>query len=127
MERLALQAIGRGCRRLVFTGTDSPHMPDARLRALRAMLADGADLAIAPVEDGGYEAIGLGARMMRAAAREGAVRLFRDIAWSSDRVLTQTLRQAERMGVKARLLEPGFDIDTPEDLARARRGGWQPR
>jgi len=64
---------------------------------------------------------------MRAAAREGAVRLFRDIAWSSDRVLAQTLRQAERMGVKARLLEPGFDIDTPEDLARARRGGWRPR
>ncbi len=118
MARLAARAFASGHRAVVFSGTDSPHMPERRLHALRAALAE-ADVAIAPVADGGYELIGL-------RGNERALALFRGIAWSSGEVLTQTLAAARQAGLGVRLLPPGFDIDTPADLARARKAGWKP-
>lgn len=45
------------------------------------------------------------------------------IAWSTDRVLTETLRRLRalaksRPGFGVRLLPPFYDVDTPADLAR---------
>jgi len=41
--------------------------------------------------------------------------LFRDIAWSSDQVLAQTLQRAKSLGLRIQLLRILNDIDTEED------------
>ncbi len=64
-----------------------------------------------PAEDGGYCAIGL---------RTGSpfAEVFRDIPWSSASVLRSTLDRLAAAGLRATVLEPSYDVDRPEDLAR---------
>jgi len=50
--------------------------------------------------------------------------LFTDVAWSTASVLDQTLANAKRLGLRCKLLATDFDIDTPDDLARAKAAGW---
>jgi len=111
MDRLMKQAFAEGAEAVLFVGSDSPHMPEARLFATAEALNDH-DLVIGPVEDGGYDLI----------AMRSPWPVFEDIAWSSGRVLAQTLAHIERLGLDCRQLDTGFDIDTPEDLERS---GWQ--
>ena len=44
--------------------------------------------------------------------------LFQGVAWSTDTVLTQTLRIADELGLRVSGLEVLGDVDRPEDLAR---------
>lgn len=67
------------------------------------------DVVIGPAEDGGYVLIG----MSRAWPQ-----IFTGIDWGSDRVLAQTLAKLDAAGAKTCVLEPLWDIDRPEDLAR---------
>ena len=41
--------------------------------------------------------------------------LFRDMAWSSEQVLGQTLQRAKALGLRIQLLRILTDIDTEED------------
>lgn len=95
-------------------GSDHPSLPSSRLSELFAALRDGFQAAVVPAEDGGYCAIGLRADVSPAA-------IFTGIAWSTAEVLRQTLRRLDDSGLRYRLLEPGYDVDRPEDLARLRR------
>jgi len=113
MGRLMQAAFADGASSVLFLGTDSPHMPDVRLVQAAAAL-ETHDTVIAPVEDGGYELIAL--RIDQP--------VFSDVIWSSASVLDQTLTNIHRLGLSCKLLAPGFDIDTPEDLARARTSPW---
>ncbi len=80
----------------------------------RPSLAAGADLVLGPSRDGGYYLIALTARSGGALRRE----LFEGIAWSTDRVLGETLERAASLGLRTELLDEGTDVDTPEDLRR---------
>jgi len=74
------------------------------------------DVVLSPDHDGGYGLIGL---------RGPSPGLF-DHPMSTQTVLEETLANARLLGLKTRLLEPSFDIDTVQDfahLARARETG----
>jgi rSAM/selenodomain-associated transferase 1 len=92
--------------RVVLVDSDSPTLPEAILHAACAEL-DGHDVTLGPSVDGGYYLLGL---------RERHDELFDGIAWSTPRVLGQTLRQARRLQVAC--LPEWYDVDVPADLSR---------
>jgi len=113
MTRVMHDAFQQGAASLMLLGTDSPHMPDARLvEAVESL--NSYDVVIGPVEDGGYDLV----------AVNSAWPIFADVAWSTSSVLDQTLANAKRLSLRCKLLTSSFDIDTPEDLARAKASGW---
>ncbi|TVP76205.1 MAG: DUF2064 domain-containing protein [Gemmatimonadales bacterium] len=73
-----------------------------------------ADLVLAPALDGGYALIG---------QRTPTPELFRDIPWSTPRVLDLTRSRAREAGLRVVELPPLLDIDDAEDLAVARAEG----
>jgi len=107
MGHAVAQAAAAGALPVVLRGSDSPALaPEALVAAARAL--DEVDLVASPDPDGGYSLVGL---------RRPAPGLF-DHPMSHERVLEQTLAAASVRGLRARLLEPGFDVDTAADLAR---------
>lgn len=92
-------------------GSDHPTVSLDLIHDAFARVEAGADVAIGPAEDGGYYLIAL---------RAGAVspRLFADVAWSTDRVLSTTLERCRELGLRVELLPVAADVDTPEDLRR---------
>jgi len=100
------EAFGRGYTSAVVIATDTPSLPSARVSSALA-LSDYRDLVIGPSLDGGYYLIGL---------RKVVPEFFRDVPWGSPAVLVQTLRWAQALGAKVSLLEPWYDVDTPQDL-----------
>jgi len=109
MSRLMQQAFNDGADSVLFLGTDSPHMPDSRLTCAAALLGDH-DVVIGPVEDGGYDLI---------AMNQPYLELFNRIRWSSEHVLQETIQHVEKLGLKLKLLDMSYDLDTPESLHRA--------
>ena len=92
----------------VLVGTDIPDMTAGYVgTALRWL--EVADLVIGPTEDGGYCLIGMNSPHPP---------LFEGIPWSTPAVLTSTLCAAGDLSVE--LLEPIWDLDDAEDLARWR-------
>jgi len=115
LSRMLRLSMDYGASGALFTGTDSPHMSDARLFAAMRALATG-DVVIGPVEDGGYDLI----------ATCGAHHaLFEDIPWGTRQVLRTTLLRLRRLDLRFRLLSTGFDVDTPTDLQRSMRMGFR--
>jgi len=113
MGRVMHDAFCQNTAPLMLLGTDSPHMPDARLvEAVESL--NSYDVVIGPVEDGGYDLVAI----------NNDWPIFADVAWSTSSVLDQTLTNAKRLGLRYKLLASSFDIDTPEDLARAKASGW---
>jgi rSAM/selenodomain-associated transferase 1 len=121
MEWAAAEAAAAGAAPIVLRGSDSPALAaDAVGDALRAL--DGHDLALIPDRDGGYGLVAL---------RRPAPGLFSH-PMSTASVLADTLAQASRLGLRARVLGPGFDVDTAADLrwlaaARSESGSLCPR
>jgi hypothetical protein len=90
--------------------SDTPTLPPGLLQqAVDLIAGPAADVVLGPCEDGGYYLIGL-RRLHR--------QLFEGIAWSTDRVLPETLRRAKGLGLTVASLPTWLDIDTPEDLER---------
>lgn len=114
LARLLQRAFAEGASGVLFLGSDSPHMAEARLHYAMRYLSHW-DVVIGPVEDGGYDLIAL---------RRNEPRLFADICWGSTSVLAATLVQAKHLGLSYRLLSRQFDVDTMHDLLRAIRAGF---
>ncbi|MES0371912.1 MAG: TIGR04282 family arsenosugar biosynthesis glycosyltransferase [Mariprofundaceae bacterium] len=115
MTCLLKQAFADGAGSVLFLGTDSPHMSELRL--LKAVeLLQKVDVVVGPVEDGGYDLI---------AMNHSYAELFRDIRWSSEEVLKETMQRAKASEVSMELLEMSFDLDTAESLKRA-ASVWKP-
>jgi rSAM/selenodomain-associated transferase 1 len=90
--------------------SDTPTLPLGFLRqALDLVATPEIDVVLGPTEDGGYYLIGL-----RTVHRE----LFEGMAWSTSQVLAETIRRADRKGLRVACLPPWYDIDTADDLAR---------
>ncbi len=99
-------SLGEGTGAAVIIGTDCPSI-DTQLLAQTFEALQTSDLVLGPALDGGYYLIGL---------RRLVPELFENIAWSTDRVLSQTLAIAKRLNLSFYLLPELPDIDRPEDL-----------
>ncbi len=114
MEHVVAEAAAAGAGLILLRGSDSPTLDVEDLAAALEAL-EKADLVLRPDRDGGYNLVGL---------HEPVPGLF-DHPMSTPHVLEDTLTNAAGLGLVARLLPPGFDIDTQQDLrwlADARRG-----
>jgi uncharacterized protein len=113
-ERLAnafAELFSRGYTTLAVIGTDSPDLPLSFIVAAYERLESGtADAVFGPTEDGGY---------YLAALTSAHPELFREIPWSSDRVLELSLQRATEAGLRPSLLPLWYDLDEPSDLSRA--------
>jgi uncharacterized protein len=110
-ERL-YRALSEGARdgsSVMALGSDHPTLPLALIHEAFERLEKGAEVVLGPAEDGGYYLIALQSHVVDHG-------LFRDIAWSTDRVLSETLERCKSLAVE--LLPPASDVDTPEDLRR---------
>ena len=100
------EAFDTGMEQMVLVGTDCPDLTaHAAGAAFDALCRH--DLVLGPARDGGYYLIGL---------RRPAGRLFADMPWGTDQVLTRTLDAANQEGLSVALLEPLDDVDRPENL-----------
>ncbi|HLM57982.1 MAG TPA: TIGR04282 family arsenosugar biosynthesis glycosyltransferase [Pyrinomonadaceae bacterium] len=112
LEAVAVEVFGAGFGPVVILGADSPTLPPAYVaRAVSALAAGEADIALGPTEDGGYYLVAL---------RAPAPGIFQNIEWSTPRAYAQTARNAAARGLRLLELPDWYDVDTPEDLARLR-------
>ena len=97
-----------GAERVAIIGSDCPHVTRADILDAWAKL-DEHELVLGPAKDGGYWLIAL---------RQSQPELFRDIPWSTDRVLETTLERAQESGLRPELLRELSDVDTLEDWSQ---------
>jgi rSAM/selenodomain-associated transferase 1 len=93
----------------ILIGTDCPALTAADLRRAARLLRGGAEVVIAPAEDGGYALIG---------ARRVPAELFRDIEWGTSSVYEETVKRLK--AYRWRALRTVWDVDRTEDLERFR-------
>lgn len=102
----ALEELLEEADEAVLVGTDIPGIDGDLVDDALSSLADH-DLVVGPATDGGYYLIGMS---------QARPELFHDMAWSTDGVLSETLRRADAQNLRVALLEPRTDVDTVEDL-----------
>ena len=105
-----LLAAGFGSACLV--NADSPTLPTRFLVEAARLLGEPGDRVVfGPSVDGGYYLIGL---------KRFHARLFEEVAWSTERVLAQSLERAAEIGLEATLLPEWYDVDDAACLERLR-------
>jgi rSAM/selenodomain-associated transferase 1 len=99
-----------GFSSVCLINSDSPTVPEKVFTEAATILAQPEDtLVLGPSSDGGYYLVGLN-RPNRA--------LFEDIAWSTDRVLEQTIERAREISLKVHFLPAWYDVDDRKTLWR---------
>ncbi|MEQ8625234.1 MAG: TIGR04282 family arsenosugar biosynthesis glycosyltransferase [Vicingaceae bacterium] len=73
------------------------------------------DLVIGPANDGGYYLLGM---------KKLTPELFESVAWSTDAVLSETLKRAKELELKVKCLQELIDIDNIDDL---KKSGYSPK
>ena len=113
-------AFAGGAENAIVLGSDSPHLPSARiLEAVEAL--DSAEMVLGPTDDGGYYLVGCRAGRFSPAA-------FAGVEWGTARVFQQTRAAAAAAGLSVASLAPSYDLDEWEDLMRfARDAARAPR
>jgi uncharacterized protein len=113
------ERMARACSRsivggesVLLMGTDCPSCDTAYLQAMALALKD-RDAVIAAAADGGYPAIGL-------RSFDGSI--FRDIAWSTNSVLSETLEKFKALDWRYSVFPTLHDIDEPQDLQHLPEG-----
>ena len=113
-ERLS-NALGQhfemGYQRVVVMNSDGPTLPLAYLERAFSGL-DRADVTLGIGHDGGYYLIGM---------KQLYPELFQGIAWSTERVIPQTLEICRHLGLIVCELPEWYDVDVQKDLDRLRR------
>jgi len=107
----ALHAALRQHHAALLIGVDCPALGPRDLRSAARSLQGGADVVLAPAEDGGYALIG---------ARRVSRRLFDGIAWGEGVVYAQTAERLRALNYRWRALRTVWDVDRPVDLDRLR-------
>lgn len=106
----AADLLAAGYDSVCLIDSDSPTLPPSALgRAAAALEQSGERVVLGPADDGGYYLIGV-----KASSR----RLFADIAWSTDRVLAQTVARAKELRLGVELLPRWYDVDDGPSLRR---------
>lgn len=99
-----------GFETICLINSDSPTVPAKNFaQAVELLRLPGERIVLGPSDDGGYYLIGL-KKLHRA--------VLERIEWSTERVLDQTLQRASEIGVEAKLLPMGYDIDDRAALRR---------
>lgn len=102
----ALLRLGHGAVCLI--NSDSPTLPVGYLATAATVLAAAGDrIVLGPATDGGYYLIGM---------KRPHPGVFEDIAWSTDRVFSQTLKRAEALGLSVIELPTWYDVDSTVSL-----------
>ncbi len=109
-----LAAIAAANGPAIVIGTDCPALTPEHLRMAARALADGIDVVIVPVEDGGYALIGM---------QRPEPALFAGMSWSTSSVMAETRRRLTRLGLPWREPARLWDVDEPADLERLTRSG----
>ncbi len=92
-----------GFETFCLINSDSPMVPAVSFaQAAQALAEPGDRVLLGPSEDGGYYLIGL-KTMHR--------RLFEEIEWSTETVLTQTRERAAELRLETVMLPPALDVD----------------
>jgi rSAM/selenodomain-associated transferase 1 len=104
------EAFAEKMERVLIIGSDCPDVCQSDV-TLGWSALEFSDLVLGPALDGGYWLIGL---------RKPCPNLFRQIDWSSEKVLRQTLERAAGSHLSVHLLRQLSDIDTFEDWQRYR-------
>jgi glycosyltransferase A (GT-A) superfamily protein (DUF2064 family) len=115
MAFAAAEAAAGGARRVLLRGSDSPTVDGDTVAGVLDRLEED-DVVLCPDPDGGYNVVGL---------RRPRPGLF-DQVMSRSTVLSDTLANARRLGLRASVVGQSFDIDSHADLALladARREG----
>ena len=90
--------------------SDSPTVPAENFAAAVELLSTSDDrVVLGPSDDGGYYLIGV---------KKPHRQLFEQIDWSTDRVLNQTIRRTNEIGLEVKLLPNGYDVDDDASLRR---------
>ena len=100
----------QGYRRAVIMNSDGPPLPLAHLQAAFAEL-EHVDVTLGMGHDGGYYLIGL---------KQMVPELFENIAWSTEKVIPQTLGVCRRLKLAVHCLPEWYDVDVEPDLQRLR-------
>ncbi len=98
----------QGYARVAAVSTDTPDLPAEYLQEAFFRLRE-APVVLGPCPDGGYYLIGLSSP---------APELFRDMPWSTDRVVPETDARVKKMGLAISYLPEWRDVDTATDLDR---------
>lgn len=111
-----------GYRRVVIMNSDGPTLPPVHLKEAFSGL-DHADITLGMGHDGGYYLIGM---------KRLQPELFQGIAWSTERVIPQTIDICRRLGLTLHPLPEWYDVDVAADLDRlchdlAQNPTWAPR
>lgn len=113
-----------GARAVVAIGTDSPTLPVEFVDRAFAEL-ENANVVLGPATDGGYYLVGC--------SGPNRPSLFDNIAWSTSRVLADTIAALHDPRWHLALLPPWYDVDTADDwillqghVAALRRAGIDP-
>ena len=106
LENALGEVFGSGAARAVVMASDVPDLSAGLITDAINGLVD-YNIVLGPSLDGGYYLLG-----MSKLHRE----LFRGISWSTDRVLSQTLDAAGRLGMSVKMMPQLRDIDTVKDL-----------
>jgi len=97
---------GHDC--VLLVNGDSPTLPPEFLvQAIEVLRKAGDRLVLGPASDGGYYLIGL---------KRPHRRLFMEIEWGTDIVLSRTCERAAEIGLATTLLPEWYDIDDAETL-----------
>ncbi|NQU29122.1 MAG: glycosyltransferase [Anaerolineae bacterium] len=110
LTRVLGELLNKGYQQVLALNSDGPTLPPDYIRSAIKHL-DQHDLVLGPAEDGGYYLI---------AFKKIHADLFKDINWSTDQVLEQTLKKADQMDLSVQLLPPWYDVDTVADIDRLR-------
>jgi len=90
--------------------SDSPTVPAKNFAKAVELLGTLEDrVVLGPSDDGGYYLIGL---------KKPQRQLFEEIDWSTERVLQQTIQRATEIGLEAKLIPTGYDVDDATSLRR---------
>ena len=99
-----------GYETVCLINADSPTLPAAVLReAVQALQKPGDRMVLGQAEDGGYYLIGL---------KQPHRRLFEQISWSTEKVLSQTLERAREISLETTLLPTWYDVDDADSMRR---------
>jgi rSAM/selenodomain-associated transferase 1 len=102
------QLFALGIERVILTGSDIPGIDISLIQSAIAAI-DEYDTVIAPALDGGY--------CLVASKRDRFnSTIFRDIPWSTSRVLSSTRARCHAADLSYMLLDPRRDIDTLDDI-----------
>lgn len=103
--------------RVIIIGADCPALTSGDLQRAAAALVDHNDAVLVPAEDGGYVLIGL---------KWWNARLFTDVAWGTDQVITATRERLAALNWRWLELPCAWDVDRPADFRRLAASGLIP-